>query len=355
MSESRLTFQKAMLENAVSWFRTDFRQKLVSPIEGQFPNYPLPAQIQAIMHGLDEIPQWIQGQEGDIPVQWVAEELSKGGPDRAQLFKQVVLIYRRWRAAETERYSERTFHLELTGTVQQEIKALDALVNEEWFQRIEALALPRLKDFLPVQFIESALVNQVPLLPRQYDEKFHILQAPNLFLPDLAYFRAKCDIRNTLLAVAFLDIDDFKSFNSDHGDTKVDRNLLPRFMQAIEAHIFHHGYAYRQGGDEYLILVPSLSRPMAIAFLEELRSKLAKLQYPEILTRTTVSIGLCVVEADCSLTDRELRDRASQAKQFAKEHGKNCIATFRGPRFTADELTVVSPSERTGPATAQPP
>ena len=54
----------------------------------------------------------------------------------------------------------------------------------------------------------------------------------------------------TLLAVAFLDIDDFKRFNSDYGETKVDRNLLTRFMQVLEAHVYHHGFAYRQGGKE---------------------------------------------------------------------------------------------------------
>jgi GGDEF domain-containing protein len=126
-------------------------------------------------------------------------------------------------------------------------------------------------------------------------------------------------------------------------------------MQTIEAHVFHHGYAYRQGGDEYLILVPSLSSLMANAFLDELRCELANLEYPDIQGRTTASIGLCVVDPDCPLTDRELRERAGQAKQFAKHHGKNCIATFKGPRFTADELIVVSPPERTGSAAAQPP
>ena len=106
------------------------------------------------------------------------------------------------------------------------------------------------------------------MLPRQYDEKFHILQVPSFLLPDLGYFRARCEDRETPSAITFIDIDDFKSLNTRHHETKVDRNVLPRFMQAIEAHVFHHGYAYRQGGDEYLILVPSLSRPLAIAFLD---------------------------------------------------------------------------------------
>jgi hypothetical protein len=49
------------------------------------------------------------------------------------------------------------------------------------------------------------------------------------------------------------------------------------------------------------------------------------------------------VEADCSLTDRELRDRASLAKKFAKDQGRNCIATYKGPRLIQQELEVVRP------------
>jgi len=264
-------------------------------------------------------------------------------PGHALLFKQMILRYRRQRAAQTEIYRAKTFHAGLIQTLDQEINALDAVAQTDWFQKIEPLRLPRVKDFLPVQYIERAEINQIELAPRQYDEKFHILQAPALFLPDLAHFRAKCEIRDAPLTVAFLDIDDFKRLNTAHGETKVDRNLLPRFMQALEAHVYHHGFAYRQGGDEYLVLLPSLSKELAIAFLDELRCKLAEATYPEIEGATTVSIGVCQADPDCPLTDRELRERANWAKKFAKDHGKNCIATYEGPRLLADELRVVRP------------
>jgi GGDEF domain-containing protein len=57
---------------------------------------------------------------------------------------------------------------------------------------------------------------------------------------------------------------------------------------------------------------------------------------------TSVSIGVCIAEPDCPLTDRELRDLANRAKKFAKEHGKNGIATYEGPRFVPQELHVVA-------------
>jgi diguanylate cyclase (GGDEF)-like protein len=205
--------------------------------------------------------------------------------------------------------TEKTFHVELTGTLEHEVKTLDALVNEAWFQQIDSLRLPRLKDFLPVQFIEAAMGNLISLPTRQYDEKFHILQAPALFLPDLAYFRAKCEVRGAPLTIAFMDIDDFKPFNTDHGETKVDRNLLPLFMQTLEAQVYHHGFAYRQGGDEFLILLPSLSKSLAVEFLDELRCKLADIKYRDIEGTTTVSIGVCIADPDCPLTENSATAR----------------------------------------------
>jgi GGDEF domain-containing protein len=115
--------------------------------------------------------------------------------------------------------------------------------------------------------------------------------------------------------------------------------------KTIEGHVYHHGFAYRQGGDEYLMLVPSLSRALAILFVDELRCKLAALTYPDIPELTTVSVGLCIVEPDSPLTDRELLDRANSAKKFAKSHGKNCIATYKDSRLWSADLEIIKKSE----------
>jgi diguanylate cyclase (GGDEF)-like protein len=345
MSEDVPGPDKTVLENALRWFQSYFRERLVSPIESQFPNYPLTSEIRAVLDGTSATLTVVGAWSGSsIHAAEVVAKLSTANRERLPLFKQIMLLYRRERASHAERLTEKTFHLEMVSTLEREVKALDALAGEPTFQQIEPLRLPRLKDFLPVQHIEAATLNPVSIAQRQYDEKFHILQAPNLFLSDLAYFRAKCEQRDTLLAIAFMDIDDFKQFNSQHTETKVDRNLLPRFMQTIEAHMFHHGLAYRQGGDEYLILVPSMSNSLCLSFFDELRCKLAELKYAEIDKKTTVSIGVCFAEPDSPLTDRELLERANRAKKFAKEKGKNCIASYVGSRMLPEELRVLKPS-----------
>jgi diguanylate cyclase (GGDEF)-like protein len=347
MTQSTLLVKKTLLDNCLSWFQADFRQSIVSLIETQLPNYALPSEIRSVLECWEQIRQQVEATPSlEVDIAGFFENQLAGALGGPSLFKQMILRYRRQRAAQTEVYREKTFHAGIIQTLEEEISSLDAVAATDWFQKIEPAKLPRSKDFLPIQYIEQSAISQVELAPRQYDEKFHILQAPALFLQDLAYFRAKCEIRDASLTVAFLDIDDFKRFNSDHSETTIDRNLLPRFMQTLEMHLYHHGFAYRQGGDEYLVLLPSLSKELAIAFLDELRCKLAALKYPEIGRTTTVSIGVCLAEPDCPLTDRELRDRANQAKKFAKEHGKSCIATYEGPRLKAEELRVVRPEKR---------
>ena len=351
MTEPALLVKTTLLLDCLKWFQQDFDKGLVSLLRDEFPGYRLPSEVQSVLECCAQTRQRVESTPEALDIADLFTHQLTARPGPALLFKQMLLRYRRWRAAQTEVLREKTFHAEILQTVDEDINVLDAVVQAPWFEKIEPSRLPRARDFLPLQYIEQRKDGQPELASRQYDEKFHILQAPALFLPDLAYFRAKCEVRDAPLTVAFLDIDDFKRLNTAHGETKVDRNLLPRFMQVLEAHVYHHGYAYRQGGDEYLLLLPSLSKQLAIAFLDELRCKLAATKYPEIEGAATVSVGACFAGPDCPLTDRELRDRANQAKKFAKDHGKNCIATYAGPRLIAAELRVVTP-QRTASAGA---
>ena len=159
MTTSEQMLDKTILESALRWFQPEFRGKLLNPIESQFPNYRLPRDIQTVLATTEAILNDIQAWPGAaMSTAQVGERLTKGDTTRMLLFKQIILLYRRHRAAYTESKTEKTFHPELTDTLEQEVKALDALVNAEWFGEIDLLRLPRLKDFLPVQLIEAAAV-----------------------------------------------------------------------------------------------------------------------------------------------------------------------------------------------------
>src|SRR2546425_702086 len=107
-----------------------------------------------------------------------------------------------------------------------------------------------------------------------------------------------CTLRGGAVLVGYIDIDSFKAFNTKYGETSVDRYLLPRFMRTLEAHTLFHGHTYRFGGDEYMVLLPNMSFDHGMNFLADLPRKLSVLDYGEITEKTTVSIGVCIVEVD---------------------------------------------------------
>jgi diguanylate cyclase (GGDEF)-like protein len=265
------------------------------------------------------------------------------------LLKRVVIVRRRGEAVRIQQMQDKTHHLEVLGALDIQLEALDQFIQQSWFRDTIPAKIPRITDILPIKRIEEFIGQQIRLSERKYDEKFHILQAPELFLQDLQYYRTITDLRGTATAIAFLDIDHLKTFNKDYTETRVDRNLLPRFMQCLEAHVHFHGQVYRQGGDEYLVLLPGFSRSFAIAFLDELRQKVSQVKYPQINRNTTISIGLCIADPDCHLTDRELQEMANKAKERAKgtkaeeqqRQGRNRIAAYKGNLFRDDDLEIV--------------
>jgi GGDEF domain-containing protein len=112
-------------------------------------------------------------------------------------------------------------------------------------------------------------------------------------------------------------------------------------MEAIEAHVFSHGHAYRFGGDEYLLTLPNMGRPWADGFLKALQERIAGTAYRGISKAPTISIGLCEVGVDCYLTDREVLARANQAKNFAKSTEKGRVAAFTSAQYRDEDLVLI--------------
>jgi diguanylate cyclase (GGDEF)-like protein len=220
-------------------------------------------------------------------------------------------------------------------------------MSREWFRCASHRKLPKLTDFLPIEYAQAPAwqTANAESKSREFDEKFHILQAPTFLIRDLEEFREAAELRRDLsFAVAFIDIDDLKKLNSDYTETVVDHEALPVVMRCMEDHLYKRGYAYRQGGDEYMVLVYNTPLREAIAFVDALRRKIEGLEYRDIKEHITVSIGLVCGDGECHFTSREMEARASKAKAFAKEKGKNCIATSNTTLLAESDLYIASPS-----------
>jgi diguanylate cyclase (GGDEF)-like protein len=247
------------------------------------------------------------------------------------LVKRVLLAERRRVAEALERPLAKASNPGVVKALQREVRRYDDLMMREPFADARAQSIPRLTDFMSIRFAAEAMRDAPPLAPRAYDEKFHILEAPRLFLPDLGHYRHECALRNADLVVCYADIDDFKTLNAKLTETVVDLAVLSPFLELIEAWVYGHGHAYRFGGDEYVILLPNVTRKIALAMLGDLRDRVERARFRIKDVRLSISQGACRVEPECSLGDREILARANVAKVFAKTACKGGIAITEAP------------------------
>jgi len=251
-------------------------------------------------------------------------------PAHAPLVHRVLVDGRRNAAAAIEEPLSKVVDLEVTKTLRRALVPYQELLKAPWIAETNPARVPRITDFLSIHFAEQAGAGGAELFPRSYDEKFHILEAPALALSDLSYYRRRCGIREASLGVAYADIDDFKAVNTKLGEAMVDIAVLPRLMEMLESWAFARGHAYRFGGDEYLLLLPNADRDLCLTLLGDLLARVSQREIQRGL-RLNLSIGLCVVEPECFLTDREILVRANAAKQAAKAAGKGRVGVTVAP------------------------
>jgi diguanylate cyclase (GGDEF)-like protein len=162
---------------------------------------------------------------------------------------------------------------------------------------------------------------------RAKHEKFAILDSPRLLREDLENSGGTFGV-----SVLYLDIDHFKALNTKHTERVIDQTVLPSFQTLVAAAVERHGFAYAEGGDEVVILLPNTSISLAAAFAEELRRRIEK--HPFAIegddARITVSIGL----ASSTRHSTQLTEWANLAKADAKHRGRNrTVTTHDGETF----------------------
>jgi diguanylate cyclase (GGDEF)-like protein len=166
---------------------------------------------------------------------------------------------------------------------------------------------------------------------RELEQKFGILFSTRQEEIDFRKWTEADDLRDMQIACLFVDIDDFKRLNTRYTETRIDASVLPEVQRVIERFVIHRGYAYRHGGEEFVILLPNHSTDEAMAFAEELRKTIENTIFmvDQSSERITVSIGVGFFpEHGGQMKDILLR--ANEAKQAAKNAGRNrvCRATF---------------------------
>lgn len=123
------------------------------------------------------------------------------------------------------------------------------------------------------------------------------------------------------VAMAVLDIDDFKSINDHHGHDIGDEVLI-HVADRLRRSLRETDDVYRIGGEEFVVVMPGADAADAATVTDRIRRNVAITR--KDLPATTVSIGVAISPHHGTDTDALFR-AADQALYRAKAAGKNAV------------------------------
>jgi diguanylate cyclase (GGDEF)-like protein len=137
------------------------------------------------------------------------------------------------------------------------------------------------------------------------------------------------------LAALWIDVDHFKRVNDRLGHAAGDA-CLAFLGRLLRSSLREHDRAFRNGGDEFVVLMPGASAEVGAKVAERIRSLFGQLSWPHAEpARPTLSIGVAAARPGETVEARELLRRADEAMYAAKRAGRAQVAAWADTRDAA--------------------
>lgn len=143
---------------------------------------------------------------------------------------------------------------------------------------------------------------------------------------DEAYRResARARRKGACIALAMIDLDDFKKINDEFGHATGDGALV-QLVRILRSGLRPTDILCRFGGEEFVVLLPETRRGDAAAAIRRIQRHFAAQTLPGTETQLTFSAG--VTAQNCGESLEETLARVDAATYTAKRNGKNCVVT----------------------------
>lgn len=132
------------------------------------------------------------------------------------------------------------------------------------------------------------------------------------------------------IAVAFIDLDNFKKVNDTLGHEKGDQ-VIKRAASIMKSTLREEDLLARYGGDEFVVLLKDVTERQAAFVAENLRRGIEDDSALNELS-VTASIGVCSSETLESSDPNDFLKRADEALYEVKRSGRNQVAVFTGEK-----------------------
>lgn len=129
------------------------------------------------------------------------------------------------------------------------------------------------------------------------------------------------------MGVVIFDIDHFKNVNDTRGHDTGDQ-VLQQFAQRIQANLRKNDIFGRWGGEEFVLIAPSINEENLYKLAEKLRVKVAERPFiPDAPLKLTMSAGIALLEKEESFLSAF--KRADVSLYEAKAEGRNRVVVAK--------------------------
>jgi diguanylate cyclase (GGDEF)-like protein len=149
----------------------------------------------------------------------------------------------------------------------------------------------------------------------------------------------------TSVAALFLDLDNFKQINDEHGHL-VGSHVLMEIAAVILSSVRDTDAVARYGGDEFVIVLPDTGTELAGTVAERIREKILRYQFTggrRLQLSLTASFGVAAFPLHAS-SPQQLISCADTAMYEAKAASKNCVRFALGIAQVREDVANGDPS-----------
>ena len=129
--------------------------------------------------------------------------------------------------------------------------------------------------------------------------------------------------RENSMSMLLLDIDSFKKINDTYGHNMGDKVLI-QISDALLKNVRSNDIVCRWGGEEFLILLPTINLENATILAKKLKKQIEEMKI-DVVGNITASFGVAEIVIGEKMNN--VIDRADKALYLAKHSGRNCVKT----------------------------
>jgi two-component system cell cycle response regulator len=194
-------------------------------------------------------------------------------------------------------------------------------INPESLSRVinHTLERSRLRNDVKKAHAKMAEMSTVDELTKLHNRRYFVEALEGEFERAIRY--------QTEMALIMMDLDFFKKINDTYGHPAGDM-VLSKIGEILKAHVRRNDLACRYGGEEFAVILPSITRDITYTVYERFRKVVAEqlFEYESKQFHVTVSIGIAFSN-DAELIN-DLLAHADQALYQAKKTNRNKIVTY---------------------------